>query len=144
MDDNTFQWNDHYSVKVHAMNLQHKRLFEIIRELYTAMRSGRGKDIAGDVLRRLIDYTLYHFTAEEKLMEENKYPSLALHRTEHKILTDEVRAFKKEFDAGNKFITPELLRFLQNWLTNHIQNSDQRYGEFLNSRGVRKAARSGI
>ena len=75
--DNAFQWNDRYSVKVYAMDVQHKRLFEIIRELYTAMQSGHGKDVVKGVLDRLIDYTVKHFGAEEKLMDDNKYPSLA-------------------------------------------------------------------
>ena len=53
--DSAFQWNASYSVKVEAMDAQHKRLFEIIRELYTAMRSGHGKDVVGEVLHRLIE-----------------------------------------------------------------------------------------
>jgi hemerythrin len=39
-------------------------LFEIVSELYTAMRSGHGKDMAGEVLDRLIEYTDKHFAAE--------------------------------------------------------------------------------
>jgi hemerythrin-like metal-binding protein len=135
--ENAFQWNDRYSVKVYAMDVQHKRLFEIIRELYTAMRSGHGKDAAGDVLHRLIDYTVKHFAAEEKLMEEHKYPSLAPHRAEHRALTDKVLAFKDDFDKGNSTITPDLMTFLQNWLTTHIQTTDQKYSDFFNSHGVR-------
>jgi hemerythrin-like metal-binding protein len=135
--DNAFQWNDRYSVKVYVMDVQHKRLFEIIHELYTAMHSGHGKDVVGGVLQRLIDYTVQHFGAEEKLMGENKYPSLASHRVEHKLLTDKVLAFKKEFDTEKASITPELMTFLQSWLTNHIQAVDQKYSEFLNSKGVR-------
>ena len=71
--DSAFQWNTSYSVKVEAMDAQHKRLFEIIRELYTAMRAGQGKQVVGEVLHRLIEYTVQHFAAEEKLMEKNGY-----------------------------------------------------------------------
>ncbi|MGO9865642.1 MAG: bacteriohemerythrin [Terriglobales bacterium] len=135
--ESAFQWNDTYSVKVSAMDAQHKRLFDIIREVYTAMRSGRGKDVAGGVLRRLIDYTVNHFAAEEKLMKEHGYPSLAAHCGEHRDLEATVVAFKKDFDEGSKAITPELMKFLQNWLTTHILTIDQKYSDFLNSRGVR-------
>jgi hemerythrin len=134
--DNAFQWNDSYSVKVGAMDAQHKQLFAIIQELYTAMRSGHGKAVAGDVLRRLIDYTVKHFTEEEKLMEKNGYPQLSQHRVEHKALVDKVVAFKKEFEAGTANITLELMTFLQKWLVDHIQTVDRRYGEFLNAKGV--------
>ena len=134
--DNAFQWNANYSVKVRAMDAQHKQLFVIIQELYNAMRSGRGKEVAGSVLHRLIDYTVKHFTEEEKLMEKHAYPRLAQHKVEHKALVDKVVAFKKDFDAGGASITPELMTFLQKWLTDHIQTVDQKYGDFLNAQGV--------
>jgi hemerythrin len=131
-----FQWTDRYSVKVEAMDEQHKKLFALINELYGAMIKGHGNDVAGDILRRLIDYTAQHFSAEERLMQKHNYPGLASHRLEHKALTDKVIAFKKEFDAGDTYITPELLTFLQRWLTDHIQKVDKRYGDFLNTQGV--------
>jgi hemerythrin len=133
--EHAFEWNNTYSVGVDAMDDQHKRLFEIIHELYTAMRSGKGKDVAANVLRRLIDYTAAHFAAEEKLMAQKGYPALAAHQAEHKMLIDKVLAFKKEFDAGIVGITPELMKFLQNWLTNHIQTVDRKYGAFMNANG---------
>lgn len=131
-----FQWKESYSVKVQAMDNHHKKLFELVDELCTAMSQGHGKDVAGDILQRLIDYTVHHFGAEEKLMEKYGYPELAAHRVEHKALTDKVLAFKKEFDANTGSITPQLLTFLQHWLKNHIQTVDQRYSGFLNSHGV--------
>jgi len=51
-------------------------------------------------------------------------------------LTGKVLAFKKQFDTGKASVTPELMTFLQDWLTNHILTVDQKYGEFLNSKGV--------
>ncbi len=134
--DKAFQWNPSYSVKVYALDAQHKKLFDIIRELYTAMSSGHGKDAVGDVLRRLIDYTVQHFAAEEKLMAEHAYPLLAKHIVEHKLLVNKVLAFKKEFDAGSTGVTLELMTFLQKWLTDHIIAVDQKYGVFLNAHGV--------
>jgi hemerythrin len=38
-----FQWDDGYSVKVMAMDNQHKKIFELISQLHQAMRSGHGK-----------------------------------------------------------------------------------------------------
>jgi len=134
--DSAFQWTTAYSVKVNAMDAQHKKLFDIIRELYNAMQLGHGKEVAGEVLRRLIDYTVNHFAAEEKLMAEHAYPLLDKHLVEHKLLVNKVLAFKKEFDAGSTAITVELMIFLQKWLTNHIKTVDKQYGDFLNSHGV--------
>lgn len=131
-----FQWKDTYSVKVMALDNQHKKLFDLVNELHGAMSNGHGKDVAGDVLRRLIDYTVDHFSSEERLMEKHHFPGLAAHRAEHKALTEKVLAFKTEFDAGTSNVTPQLLMFLQQWLRNHIQSVDQKYGDFLNQQGV--------
>jgi len=131
-----FAWKDSYSVKVMAMDNQHKRLFDLINEFNDAVHSGRGRDADSDVLLRLIDYTRYHFSAEEKLMERLKYAGLPTHRGEHRYLSEKVQAFKKEFDAGNTNIAPELLKFLGKWLTNHIQVVDQKYSDFMNTHGV--------
>ncbi|MGO9086188.1 MAG: bacteriohemerythrin [Candidatus Sulfotelmatobacter sp.] len=131
-----FQWKQSYSVKVMALDNQHKKLFDLINELHHAMSSGHGKDVAGDVLRRLTEYTVSHFRAEEALMEKYNFPGLASHRSEHKALTDKVLAFKKDFDAGTGVVTPQLMTFLQRWITDHIQGVDQRYSDFLNANGV--------
>ncbi len=135
--DNAFQWTAAYSVKVDAMDAQHKKLFEIIRELYTAMRSGNGKDIVGNVLSRLHQYTVQHFAAEEKLLEKHAFPNLSQHRAEHRDFVNKILAFKKEFDAGATAVTLDLMTFLQKWLTNHIQTVDQKYSDFCNAHGVR-------
>lgn len=75
----TFQWKDSYSVKVAALDNQHKKLFDLVNELHVAMSQGHGKDVAGDVLRRLIDYTVHHFSAEETLMQKHNFPGLIAH-----------------------------------------------------------------
>ena len=33
-------------------------------------------------------------------------------------------------------MTVEVMNFLKDWLSNHIQTSDKKYGPFLNSKGV--------
>lgn len=131
-----FGWKDSYSVKVLAMDNQHKKLFLLIQELSESMSAGHGKDLLGEVLRRLVEYTTHHFAAEEKLMEMHKFPGLPAHRGEHKALTEKVQVLKKEFEAGNANMAPQLLSFLQNWLTNHIQVVDRKYGDFMNADGV--------
>ena len=133
---NPFEWKDSYSVKVVALDNQHKKLFATAEELNNAMLAGHGKEKAGDILRRLIEYTVNHFVNEERMMERHGYPTLPSHRAEHQALTDKVLAFKREYDAGNASI-PELMAFLDDWLKHHIQSVDQQYSDFLNSHGVR-------
>lgn len=42
-----------------------------------------------------------------------------------------------ELKAGNSgVLSRELLQYLKDWLINHIQGSDQEYGDFLISKGM--------
>jgi len=132
-----FRWQDDYSVKVRAMDEQHKKLFELLNELQNATASGNGHATTGEVLRRLVDYTVHHFSAEERLMEKYRFAGLPTHRGEHTVLRERVLAFQQEFDAGSAEATPELTKFLQRWLTHHILTVDQRYSDFLNAKGIR-------
>lgn len=130
------QWDESYSVQVTSLDQQHQTLFRTINELHDALRAGHGKDILGKVLQRLIDYTKSHFAAEEVILERNGYPDLAAHRAAHKALVNQVLKFKEDFEAGTGGIAVEIMQFLQKWLREHIQNTDKKYGKYLNEKGI--------
>ena len=131
------QWNESYSVQVTSLDQQHQTLFRTINELHGAMRAGHGKDLLGKMLQRLIDYTGSHFAAEEAIIEKNGYPELAARRTAHQALVKQVLKFQKDFEAGAPVAAVDLMQFLQKWLNEHIQNTDKKYGPFLNEKGIR-------
>ena len=130
------KWQDSYTVKVRAMDAQHKKLFELLNELRCAIVQGRSEQVSGKVITRLLEYTATHFSEEERLLEEYKFPGLSTHRGEHRVLKEKVEQFKREYDAGNFLIATDLERFLQRWLAHHSQSIDQRYSTFLNAKGV--------
>ena len=92
---NPFEWKDSYSVKVGALDNQHKKLFATAEELHKAMLSGHGSDKAGEVFGRLIDYTVNHFAAEEKEV----FP-LAEGFPELRSLVSELKAEHEDSDKG--------------------------------------------
>jgi hemerythrin-like metal-binding protein len=70
-----FQWEEMYSVQVASFDRQHRGLFRAANELNEALLAGCGKEVAGQILQRLIDYTASHFAAEEVAMTEVALPS---------------------------------------------------------------------
>ncbi|MDA2920205.1 bacteriohemerythrin [Desulfobacterota bacterium AH_259_B03_O07] len=130
-------WNDSMSVNVEEIDKQHQKLVQIINDLHDAMREGKEKEVLGNVLTRLIDYTSYHFSTEEKYFDKFGYPDSDPHKKEHRELLEQVLEFKKEFDEGKVLLTIELMNFLKNWLTNHMQGSDKKYGLFFNEKGLK-------
>jgi len=130
-------WNDSFSVKVKTLDGQHKNLFETVNELHTAMTQGKAQAVTGAILKRLVRYTLDHFSWEEQAMEAAKYPGLAAHRTVHVDLTRQVQDFMARYERGEGAVNIELLSFLSDWLTKHILQQDREYGPWLNRHGVR-------
>jgi len=131
------EWDDSYSVNVLKIDTQHKRLISIVNELNDAMAEGRGKDILSNTLARLINYTKEHFRDEEQLMSDQGYPDFKKHQAEHIRLTEQVIQFQKEYEDGSIAITIKMMRFLRDWLSNHIKGTDKKYGPYLNERGIR-------
>lgn len=129
-------WTKDLELGIPTIDEQHKKLVAMINSLHRAVEKN---DAAGAkrVLQELIEYTGYHFGTEEKFFDQHGYPETDAHKTIHKKLVDKVLAFKRKFDAGEEFLSQELLNFLKDWLVNHIGFTDRKYAPFLQGKGVR-------
>jgi hemerythrin-like metal-binding protein len=129
-----FEWKAEYSVKVQSIDAQHKVLFNIAKELNSAMAKGQGRTVLASVLDRLVSYTVAHFAHEEGLMYKYRYPFLDEHKAQHDALTDRVKQLREDLWQGRAVLTTDVMDFLQEWLTQHIKNSDLKLAEFTNHR----------
>ncbi len=124
-------WNDKYSVNVPEMDEQHKKLFSLVNSMYDAMHAGKGRDIVGTVIAEFVDYTDYHFKAEEALLRLHAYPGYDDHKEMHDRLVREARRIKEAFDSGNTPTAIEVMLVLTNWLNMHILEQDRKYKPYL-------------
>lgn len=129
-------WNDSLSVKVKQFDDQHKKLVEMLNQLFDAMKAGKGSLVVEDILKQLIAYTQTHFAAEERLMKQYCYADLETHKKEHNALVVQVLDLQKQFQDGKAVLTQNVMTFLRDWLSKHIQGVDKKYGVFFNGKGV--------
>jgi hemerythrin len=129
-------WNDLMSTNIETIDSQHRVLLALINKLHDAANDGQEKEVLGDVLKELIDYTKWHFAAEEGHMTAQGYPDYETHKQEHKKLTEQVMDIQRQFEAGRIEMTMDVMRFLKGWLTNHIIDVDKKLGKFLSSKGL--------
>jgi hemerythrin len=129
-------WTDALSVNIKAIDDQHKKLITLINDLHSAMGSGKGKEAIGTVLDGLVEYTKTHFAYEEALMQKHNYVGYLGHKSQHDELTKQVLDLQSRYKEGKTLVTVEVMNFLKDWLSNHIQNTDKKYTSFLNSKGV--------
>ena len=132
-----FVWDARYTLNITEIDRQHQKLFALFNELYVAMQEGHGNEVIDDVLTRVVDYTAYHFATEEKLLRQYGYAEEAAHRAEHAKLTEQAKALVQKQRAGNAQVAIATLKFLCDWLNNHILGSDKKFAPFLIEKGVR-------
>lgn len=130
-------WSDSYSVRVQALDAQHKKLFDIVNRLYEAMKAGSGKQAMADTLNQLVQYTQQHFSQEEALLQRAGYAELPTQKIQHARFVAQIKGFSDDVKSGASAVSIELLEFLRNWLTQHILKEDQAYSAALNASGVR-------
>lgn len=131
------QWDKSLSVGISEIDEQHVKLIAIINSLHDAMKAGKTKEILGDLLQSLIDYTKMHFAYEEKYFDLYRYENSAKHKAEHKKLTEQVLDFQKKFNSGAIALSVELMNFLSDWLKNHIKGTDQQYTKCFQDHGLK-------
>ncbi len=130
-------WSNEMSVGVAVIDEDHKKLVAMVNELHDGMLAGHAKDALGHVLDRLIKYTQFHFAREEEMFAKTGYADSSAHKKEHADLVKSVVELQTRFKtASSSTLSMEVMSFLRNWLVNHIQGSDKKYGPHLNSKGI--------
>ncbi|OFX80274.1 MAG: hypothetical protein A2X12_04270 [Bacteroidetes bacterium GWE2_29_8] len=130
------KWTNNLSVKIEELDNQHKKLFDIINELYGAFMENKHKEITKKILSELAEYTHTHFSLEEKYFMLYNYPSKEEHIKQHSEFINSVKDFLIEFERNPDALTFKLMTFIQKWINNHIQFTDKLYSDFLLSKGL--------
>jgi hemerythrin len=129
-------WDVSYSVKVARCDEDHKKLFALINSLHDAMRAGKGAEVIQKVVKELGDYTHFHFSAEEMLLEQTHYPALGPHRAQHRAFVKKVEQFQQDLKTTTTGQAISVVNFLKDWLANHIKQTDRQYSAHMNANGV--------
>ncbi len=134
--DEFIEWTPDLSVEVETFDQQHKRLIALINKLYHAMRDGKGDELLDQTLDELLAYTGYHFGTEERVFEMYKYPQCEAHRQQHGELIARTTQLKSDFESGKPVLTTEVMKFLQDWVVNHIKRCDRLYTPYLKNKQI--------
>jgi hemerythrin len=131
--DKFVDWDDRYSVGIPLIDDQHKHLIALTNELYACCIGGTEEVQAcfRDAIRGAVDYVKYHFTAEEKMLENVQYPGIAAHKKEHESFVIKILADARDFEEGKKFVPNIFVRYLRDWILAHIAVEDKKYAEYI-------------
>ncbi len=123
------EWDPSFATGIPSVDEQHQQLIHILNLLAATVETGPTPKQLLDIVAQLADYTRYHFTEEERLMEAMKYPELEEHRLEHQTFINQIELFDLDAILATEGLASEMLHFLKTWLCDHILGIDQRLGE---------------
>ena len=134
-------WTSQLATGVRFVDEQHRKLVDMINDLYKAMKSGQGKAVIEKLLDDLANYTIYHFDAEEKCFHKFNYSETSGHIKIHEELKSKVIGFINRYKSGSENISMDLMNFLKDWLENHICKTDKRYARTFLESGAEPTSR---
>ena len=131
-----FNWDDKFMTGISEIDNQHKKLIALVNALYDAMKNRNTKDILDKLLKDLADYTVYHFTTEEKAFDKYGYAGKIGHKKNHADFVNEVNSLIERHKKSEIALSIDILNFLVEWVKNHILVEDMKYVPVLKGKDI--------
>ncbi|TFG27625.1 bacteriohemerythrin [Candidatus Thorarchaeota archaeon] len=133
------EWDESLSVGIDLIDNQHKMLIEKTNAISEAVEMKRGLEKILQTLSFMIEYTEFHFSAEEKVMMENDYPMLEDHKKLHEYFKTRLNQMVQDFEEEGATVelSEDITSYLTNWLVNHIKGIDTELGKILQEKGFK-------
>ena len=124
-----FGWEDWYTLGLEDFDAEHRNIARLQTELHDALQAGRHQTELRGLLGATLEAMRSHFEHEERMLAEANYAKLDLHQRQHAMFFKQVDEYVAEVDAGYLMISIKLVRFLRDWMVNHIDIADQLYAK---------------
>ncbi len=131
------KWKDEYSCYDSNIDRQHMKLIELIDKMEEILDLNDNFDHYDEIVvifSELKEYTVYHFTYEEELMEKSNYDSssIKIQKLEHKSFIKKIDGIDfAEIDENQIESVRQILDFTAKWIDQHILRTDRNFGMFL-------------
>lgn len=126
-------WSEMLSVHVPYIDNQHKKLFNLINELYSALKDYNTEANIFQQLNDLIHYTEMHFKDEEDILDLIKLPQAKLkrHKRIHENIIEQMYKLNDQLVRGEEEVLYNLEYFFNSWVIRHILVNDKEYQPYL-------------
>jgi hemerythrin len=125
---------------VPAIDAEHALQIDLVEALGRAVAEGKSREVADEILERLLDYTRVHFLAEELMMRMEGYPGYQAHHAEHGELLAELQKIRAAHETNAKPMEHNAVAGLRSWLGGHVRTQDRAFATFLATRTVGRSA----
>lgn len=136
-----FEWNSDLQVDVAEIDRDHEELLSRARLLDEGVKAGEPAEEVSRRLMALVEATVAHFGAEERMMIRSGYEDYAGHKAAHDRLLEQIYALRDEFAAGRiDPSSPLLTLFILVWTRDHINGPDRAFARHLQNEKQRSTS----
>lgn len=128
---NRIEWSEEWSVGVHVLDEEHKRIIDVINELELIIPCKNTDERLTICMSKIAHYISKHFYHEEHILQANNYPDLKDHLIQHIYFKRAIADFHMMLLEQERMVGFELLRFLRDWFVDHILREDKAYTPFV-------------
>ncbi|WP_082140138.1 bacteriohemerythrin [Desulfovibrio sp. TomC] len=124
-------WNESLSLGIEEIDNEHRKLIDLSNILISSVKTN-DRDIIKKCFHELREYTVTHFSHEEKYMDTIRFPDIEKHRTEHLELKLSVKHYQDSIYHQTEIDPAEVCNFIKHWLIDHVIYSDMNIKIFVN------------
>lgn len=128
-----FIWLDEYKIGNDIIDQEHQYLFDLANQIVAPYND---QQKTHQNVLTLYHYVREHFSHEEALMKQHDYPGYEDQVKEHELLAKRL----DEISAGilrGEIKPDDVMKFMRNWLLDHILGKDMLLGEFFRKNKVK-------
>lgn len=120
------EWRDDFATGIESIDYEHQLLVSLINSAHE--RLGMNPPHASVLIFLDIAYNTFasHFEVEEDVMDKNFYDQREAHRSEHRLLLQELQAIRDQQSTDSGFDPDALRETLVNWFVQHFRTHDAR------------------
>ena len=133
------KWTQDMAVGIESIDEQHRQLFKRISDLLQAIKEHRCKSEIDGTIKFLDDYARFHFSEEEKDMQEAGYDGLEDHRKHHAVYLNNIKELKElaaqpRIQGMSYELSVTTNQVVVDWIVDHIIKIDRNFGEHMKDR----------
>jgi hemerythrin-like metal-binding protein len=125
-------WTPEMSVGSEVLDGHHRIIVDCLNLLHPLLDGDAGGEAEiQQVLSKLEEFILVHFSEEEQAIRKAGYPDWRAHKEQHDKMYDVVYALKSDVEHGKRPDARHLFEMINGWLVNHILGEDKKYVPYL-------------
>lgn len=124
-------WSDQYLLGNSTIDSEHRELFQQISRFHDLWKQRQSPEELSKCFADLVAFIGIHFRHEEAIMKQANFPHLEEHRFLHRMMLESVQELQQAYEKKTYRLEEDTMRYLKNWLIEHIMERDHQLREFL-------------